>query len=581
MDTGFQNLNEDIVAIIGQNESGKSSILEALEAFGSNKMMESDIRGIDVSPMVTCKFSIDGEIKNWFRGTFLGPPSDLDTQIRELKGNICIKKKWNPRSLSENPIATMEGSKFLGGNVRPVPSFGSEPEASHPEHTNALLTATADNFINEILRHVFIIPYEDKSMLPSRIDLADIENKNTEAEGYTGTCNFLLLADLTAEHIRYLCQKEVSRKNKLNIVNNSVSEKLQQFWSQMLGEESKISIEFDVGHHDTSHHATGQPYLSFLIKDKDGYFNPKQRSLGVRWFLSFFLAIMATAKREASIYKSAVNFKPIILIDEMGSSLHGNAQKDALALLENIKENLQIVYATHSPFLVNVENLHRILVAERKIGKSGNIETKILPPHKFGGSHRDAILPLYSSMGMDLSHQEVIKKNNNVILEEISAFYYLKAFLMLFNIEKEIHFLPATGCNNIRMLANLLLGWGIEFSVLVDDESSGCKTLETLEKNHILLNERLIKIDGCEGIEDIFVKEDFSEFVLHGESIPEDVKTSKYLKKKFSKPTLAADFKVRVEKGEVTNENLTKETRDNINKLITKIIKSLETHSAS
>ena len=72
VDTGFQELSPDnITAIIGQNESGKTSILEALAVFGHDKITEDDIRSGSSSPVVTCVFSAE------------------DSEIEEI-----LKKEW-------------------------------------------------------------------------------------------------------------------------------------------------------------------------------------------------------------------------------------------------------------------------------------------------------------------------------------------------------------------------------------------------------------------------------------------------------------------------------------------------------
>ncbi|MEZ4999702.1 MAG: hypothetical protein R2727_03185 [Bacteroidales bacterium] len=41
----------------------------------------------------------------------------------------------------------------------------------------------------------------------------------------------------------------------------------------------------------------GKPYLEFWVKDEGERLYPKQRSRGVRWFLSFYLELMAASLR--------------------------------------------------------------------------------------------------------------------------------------------------------------------------------------------------------------------------------------------------------------------------------------------
>lgn len=53
VDTGFQELSPDgISLIVGQNESGKSSILESLNSFESGEIFEDDIRSNSPMPEI-------------------------------------------------------------------------------------------------------------------------------------------------------------------------------------------------------------------------------------------------------------------------------------------------------------------------------------------------------------------------------------------------------------------------------------------------------------------------------------------------------------------------------------------------
>ena len=127
----------------------------------------------------------------------------------------------------------------------------------------------------------------------------------------------------------------------------------------------------------------------------------------------------------------------IMLIDEAGANLHAAAQKDILKILESEREDLQIVYATHSPYLLDINNVHRVLAVERKETSDRKTITKVYKFHDLGSANTDTLFPLYTNMGVDISHQEVIKKNNNVLVEEISAYFYLKAFWKLFQKRKK------------------------------------------------------------------------------------------------------------------------------------------------
>ena len=82
---------------------------------------------------------------------------------------------------------------------------------------------------------------------------------------------------------------------------------------------------------------------------------PDARSLGFRWYLSFYINFVSK-----SVGGKTNSF--IFLIDEPGIHLHPSGQKDLIKVLEDISTNNQVIYTTHSPFLVDREHPERVLL---------------------------------------------------------------------------------------------------------------------------------------------------------------------------------------------------------------------------
>lgn len=76
------------------------------------------------------------------------------------------------------------------------------------------------------------------------------------------------------------------------------------------------------------------------------------RSRGLQWFFSFFLVFLVETKQEHS--------NAILLLDEPGLSLHPLAQYDLSEFFRNLSENNQLIYTSHSPFLVDMDNLANV-----------------------------------------------------------------------------------------------------------------------------------------------------------------------------------------------------------------------------
>ncbi|MGD2035800.1 MAG: AAA family ATPase, partial [Bacteroidales bacterium] len=199
--------------------------------------------------------------------------------------------------------------------------------------------------------------FEDfSSLLPNKIDLEDILNENTNVEGFKAARNFLEVAGLNAAFFREKNHRIL--KQKIENLNGEITINFQDYWSQNVGKNNKINLNFELEHYDYTHpDKSGKPYLEFWIRDKQERLYPKQRSRGVRWFLSFYLELKATAKQN--------NVTRVILIDEPGLSLHARAQEDVLKVFEDLRQKMQIVYCTHSPHLINENKLYRILAVQR------------------------------------------------------------------------------------------------------------------------------------------------------------------------------------------------------------------------
>ncbi len=412
--------------------------------------------------------------------------------------------------------------------------------------------------------------FEDfSSLLPNRIDLEDILTKNTLAEGYKAAINFLTITGL--DYSFFLQPSSRILKQKIENLNGELTLNFQDFWRQNVGKNNKIKINFELAHYDhTDPEKSGKPFVEFWIKDDSERLYPKQRSRGVRWFLSFFLELKATALDKTRQNK-------VLLIDEPGISLHARAQEDVLKVFDDIKDQMQIIYSTHSPHLIDVNKLYRVIAVQRAIEDDMNSETLVFNTKSLRTATADTLSPIYSMMGARLSQQEIIKAYNNVVVKDLATFYLLKAILKLTNYkEKECYFIPASGVSSMPMIINILIGWGVEYLALNfgnEEESFVYNKLrkELFENSVDQANLQLIHMKEFMDVEDMFSTIDFKKFVVHvREGIT--VSNSEYLKdNNHSKAILASNFLQEVNKKEVVFKDFDEETRDNLNAFIEKL----------
>jgi AAA15 family ATPase/GTPase len=416
--------------------------------------------------------------------------------------------------------------------------------------------------------------FEDfSSLLPNRIDIDDIFASSSHVEGYKAARNFLTIANLDEQFFDVSDNRIL--KQKIEKLNNEITLNFQDYWQQNLESKNKIQINFELEHYDNSHpDKMGKPYLEFWIKDNQERLYPKQRSRGVRWFLSFYLELKASAIEHKG--KSRV-----FLIDEPGVSLHARAQEDVLNVFEDIKEDIQIIYTTHSPHLINISKLYRLLAVQRLLKDDLKSGTVVFNARSLNEASIDTLSPIYTLMGTKFNDNQLIKKKNNLIVEDTITYYYLKTIFSLIDFKKEIFLLPATDVYNVPALVNLLIGWKLDFIILLDDDDSGNQIYNDI-KMHLFHNDdnlaaqKIFKVEDKSGIEDLFSTIDFKNFILHRRVGITESNVEYIENKNLSRNVLASNFVLHVQNNNVRFEDFDEETRENINMLIDNLEKLLE-----
>lgn len=130
--------------------------------------------------------------------------------------------------------------------------------------------------------------------------------------------------------------------------------------------------------------------LVFLISDRTGTtYEFSERSSGLRYFLSYLI--------QAQVHRPASARETILLMDEPDTFLSAEAQQDLMRVFRDLvepatdRDPLQVVYVTHSPFLLDKNHAERIRVLEKGAGFEG---TRVVP-----NASRNHYEPLRSAFG--------------------------------------------------------------------------------------------------------------------------------------------------------------------------------------
>lgn len=589
IDSGWISLSPDnVTVLVGQNESGKTSLLQALYCALSRQPITPDDKRIGAEdPAVFLRGSVDWgvleeDLKEYGESEVVG----LKNFVKVSNGAIDLKCEWSAKAggtaLTQFNCGIANSKEFeshmltqrkthVNISEKIIDETDESENINEPatQKVSLLNTATAGEMFHAPLP--FGIFFDaDSGLLPNTVDI-DAKGKLV-GNGAGAANNFLTIAEI--DPVKLVAEDERYRQNVLNKANQPVSDDFASFWSQLIGDTARLSLKCDFRHYNASNaEKVGKEYLEFWICDGNTQLYPKQRSLGVRWYVSFYLQLRAARKK---------NDQLLFLLDEPGANLHAKAQIDVLKLIDKLKTDIPIVYSTHSPDMIEFEKLFRVRAVQRDGGKEDS-PTIVIDAHQLGAASSDTLSPVLAAMGSDMSKQAVIKKNRNVLLEEISGYYYLKAFWKISGSKEIVYFIAATGVNKLPALANMFLGWGLDFLVAVDDDKQGREVFGQLKRDLFgdkdeIANTRLLKFPGCPSIEEAFSKADFKSFVLKNEAASYEGGNADYMKAaQVSKPVTAFSFWLEVESGKINRKDFTPEslkTIDQITKSLSELLKA-------
>jgi predicted ATP-dependent endonuclease of OLD family len=493
---------------------------------------------------------------------------DTDVEWKEVLNDYRKTKSESELAKSELESHLAFSGYIIDGNTeKEAQNKVSEVIQSYKSHYNsAFLGKKYFEFCP-----VFEFFEDFGSLLPNRIDMEDIISGNENVEGYKAARNFLSLAQLDYSFF----QQPSSRilKQKIENLNHTLTHNFHEFWQQSIGRNNKIHIQFELDHYNSSYEGkAGKPYLEFWIKDEGERLYPKQRSRGVRWFLSFYMELKASA--------NILDRQMVLLVDEPGVSLHARAQEDVLKVFEDIKDKIQIIYTTHSPHLVEINKLHRILAVQRDDLDSMRSTSRILDPLQLSSASPDTLTPLQSILGNPMSGEGFSAKRVNLIVNDTGSFYMLSAIIALTGFKGKACVIPSTNVSSIPLLCNIMMGWGMDFAVLLfenDDEKKMADFLKnSVFKTDDSRRELILRMPAnFLNSEDLLSTLDFKKYLLESrEGIT--VHNSEYLQEKeLPRNFILSRFLSNVREGKIKATDFDEETLENF-KLITDLIGELK-----
>lgn len=200
----------------------------------------------------------------------------------------------------------------------------------------------------------------------------------------------------------------------------------------------------------------------------------EHRSTGLQWFLSFFLVFLQEAK--------GAHANSVLLLDEPGLSLHPLAQRDLSAFFEGLAATNQLIYTSHSPFLVDSDRLGRA----RKVFVDRDGSTRVTGDLMEGegtDSKRGAAFAVRAALNMavaeaGLGGAQAVLVRGRVEQTYLSLVKTLTIAAGEARPPREIVFAPAGAADIVRVMAALLGGTASPAPVLVLDAGRETRDVE-------------------------------------------------------------------------------------------------------
>ena len=561
----------DLAAFVGRNESGKTTILQGLILLNRDEIvsdldlcdemveeLKSEIKvaegvfelneherefvkekfpSLDIKRLKIFRTNKNPEIQYDFEDGKIGEEqntnlrswqsitSDLQNFIDTIPNHIQEQLDTDFFQLSSPPKTIGGFKKDLQIFDESIKSVASEEEEVISEWNELYpkILENSDGFLNTSERleleefikdnlHPRIVYFSDYKKILGNINLQDYLHGVKSSTG--GNVEYVEEFDRveTVRNLFYLAELELDKLEEyqnspskliklLNQASKKLTSRLNPAWK---GEPIHVELRFNPGN-----------IMSVIISDvhRDGTITNtgllNRRAEGFKWTFSFIINFAAETQR--SELKEA-----ILLLDEPARNLHPTQQRGISDMLKNLAGTNQVLYATHSPFMIFDYTPGNLLVVELE---RKNHLSKIY--YEYWKADDATLIPILYGLSRGLVESTVdreIGSNSRpiIIVETMSDTMYLNAFdkfLQDPNISMNpLNVIPAYNKNSVLPLAIFYRDHGYNTFILLDNDNESKQIAEQLKNNKFseiqtIFFEREGKL--LQSIEDYMVTEDY------------------------------------------------------------------------
>lgn len=533
------DIDEKVTVLVGMNEAGKTVFLKALnksrDATVGDKFepIEDYPRRLlsgymkkhkeDPDNATTLTYRLEGdeaERINTQLGTKLSPhltfsvtrrfdnSQSIDLSVDEAPALQFLAKS---EGLSSDAANAITSAKSLRAVLTTLDSISlTEADKAFQQNLAARLQKVPNNWNNAVGWEVWrllepqvprFLYFSDYDLLPGKLNLTDLASRQAQAKAdpnngdtflkaqHKAVLALLRMADVDVTDFNGATGYE-EMKAKIEGVSISLTDQILEFWKQ--NEELDVEVDIKQDAKDEAPYNNG-PNLYLRIRNQRhrGVSTPfDQRSRGFIWFFSFLVWFDSVREQ---LNAAAVGQTPnlVLLLDEPGLALHALAQADFLNYIDKLAENHQVLYTTHSPFMVHSDRLDQVRIVEDK-EKVGTTLSSTLT-----GSDPRTVFPLQAALGWTLAQNLFISKRN-LLVEGPSELAYLQLFSAfleqcgLTGLRDDVTIVPVGGLSNVTTFVSLLGASGLKLAVLHDFSGKSDQKLDVLVKQKLLASKSIV-----------------------------------------------------------------------------------------
>jgi predicted ATP-dependent endonuclease of OLD family len=520
-DSGEFGLDQ-VTCLVGKNESGKTSLLKALHGvnpwnsaertfdkerdYPRRYLLDYEKRheGADAE-IVVVKWKLDVEDKTALKEVFGNTANHIDefttttsygnggnswlVSVDEAK---VVDHLLNTASLHAEELTELQG-------IQSIKELKAAVAAPQSERHTALLNRLnlhfkrdeADLAVIDLLnpRLPKFLYFSQYQKMDGQVSLEAIAQKKANNTLTDDDKVFIALCDLVGvpvEKIATLNQFEqiIAR---FEAASSRITREIFEFWSQ--NKHLKVQLRIDAGKPgDLAPFNSGNIVRTRIFNEHhEVTVSFDDRSTGFVWFFSFLVLF--------SQVKTTHSKNLIILLDEPALSLHAKAQSDLLRYIEErLAPHHQVIYTTHSPFMVPAHNLTSVRTVEDVVVEKpgGSVEvrgTKV--GDKVLSTDRDTLFPLQSALGYEIT-QTLFLGKHTLLVEGPSDLLYLRVFSDELKkrgrtpLDPRWVICPMGGAGKVSAFMSLFGANDLNVAVLLDYAHGEKKQVENVRKSHLL-----------------------------------------------------------------------------------------------